>query len=145
MFRMLVAMDFSDCSRLALNAALTVAARVAPAELVVLNVLERADAQDAGAFDQAEQQVTALREMVEAELTAMANGQLPSGVRVHYTVVRGSPADEVIAQAGVHRADVIVMGTHGRTGLDRLLAGSVAERVVRQAPCSVLTIKPKRT
>jgi universal stress protein A len=145
MFRMLVAMDFSDCSRLALKAALTVAARAAPAEIVVLNVLERADAQDAEAFDQAEQQVTALREMVETELAATSNGQPPGGVRVHYTVVRGNPADEVIAQATVHRADVIVMGTHGRTGLDRLLAGSVAERVVRQAPCSVLTIKPKRT
>lgn len=145
MFRMLVALDFSDCSRLALASAISIAHRAAPAEMVVLSVLERTDAQDPDALDEVERKVGALHEMVQAELDLHPSGVLPDGVRVHYTVVRGSPADEIITQATSHHADVIVMGTHGRKGLDRLLAGSVAEKVVRHAPCSVLTVKPRRT
>ena len=53
----------------------------------------------------------------------------------------GHPADEIIQYAKENQIDLIVMGTHGRTGIDRLLIGSVAEGVVRRAPCPVLTIK----
>jgi nucleotide-binding universal stress UspA family protein len=82
--------------------------------------------------------------MVQADLKDR-NAQLGEGVRVHYTTARGTPADEIIAQALAHHVDAIIMGSHGRTGLNRLIAGSVAERVVRAAPCSVLIVKPKRT
>ena len=54
----------------------------------------------------------------------------------------GSPVPTIIRVAEEHQADLIVMGTHGRTGLAHMLLGSVAEGVVRQAPCSVLTIRP---
>jgi nucleotide-binding universal stress UspA family protein len=53
----------------------------------------------------------------------------------------GEEATEIISFANENHADLIVMGTHGRTGLSRLLMGSVAETVLRQAPCPVLTIK----
>jgi nucleotide-binding universal stress UspA family protein len=53
----------------------------------------------------------------------------------------GDPADAIIQAAEKEDADLIVMGTHGRTGLTRLLMGSVAEAVVRKAKCPVLTIK----
>ena len=54
------------------------------------------------------------------------------------------PADEKIIEAAKDKdADMIVMATHGRTGLSHALMGSVAEKVVRQAPCPVLTIRPK--
>lgn len=60
-------------------------------------------------------------------------------------VVSGDPAGEIVRVAGEIKADVIVMGTHGRTGLSHLILGSVAEQVVREAPCPVLTtrIPPK--
>ncbi len=53
----------------------------------------------------------------------------------------GEPAEEILHMARASKCDLIVMGTHGRTGLSRLLMGSVAEAVLRQAPCPVLTVK----
>jgi len=68
--------------------------------------------------------------------------------RVHVTrqCVEGDPATEIVRVARESAADLIIMGTHGRTGLSRLLMGSVAEQVVRQAPCPLLTVGgPTRT
>lgn len=63
------------------------------------------------------------------------------GVRVTYHVRVGRPVDEILRFAGDHEADVIVMGTHGRVGLAHLIAGSVAERIVRSSPIPVMTIR----
>jgi nucleotide-binding universal stress UspA family protein len=61
-------------------------------------------------------------------------------------MLEGDPAEEIIDYANSANIDLIVMGTHGRTGLERLLLGSVAEKVLRGAQCSVLVAKlPKRT
>jgi nucleotide-binding universal stress UspA family protein len=62
-------------------------------------------------------------------------------VRFERRLVQGDPAAEIVRFAGEASCDLIVMGTHGRTGLSRLLMGSVAERVSRKAPCPVLTAK----
>jgi len=62
-------------------------------------------------------------------------------VRAERRVVEGDPIDEILRVAAENHSDLIVMGTHGRTGLRRLLMGSVAEQVVRRAPCPVLTVK----
>jgi universal stress protein A len=56
-------------------------------------------------------------------------------------VATGHPADTIVRIAQERRADLIVMGTHGRTGLQHVLLGSVAEKVVRLAPCPVLTVR----
>jgi nucleotide-binding universal stress UspA family protein len=62
-------------------------------------------------------------------------------VRVEWRVVDGEPASGIVSAARATAADLIVMGTHGRTGLGRLLTGSVAESVLRTAPCPVVTVK----
>ncbi len=62
-------------------------------------------------------------------------------VDVEYRVREGLPVDEILAVANESGADLIVMGTHGRRGLSRLLAGSVAEAVIRQAACPVLALR----
>jgi nucleotide-binding universal stress UspA family protein len=62
-------------------------------------------------------------------------------ISVRHVLLDGDPADAIIGHAADSRIDMIVMGTHGRTGLDRLLMGSVAERVLRGAHCSVLVVK----
>jgi nucleotide-binding universal stress UspA family protein len=54
----------------------------------------------------------------------------------------GEPAAVIVDQASAHRADLLVMATHGRSGFDRLLLGSVTEKVLRRAPCPVLTVPP---
>jgi nucleotide-binding universal stress UspA family protein len=61
-------------------------------------------------------------------------------VRLEYLLRCGNPTQEILRTARKLRSDLIVMGTHGRTWLGRLLIGSVAEGVVRAAPCAVLTI-----
>jgi nucleotide-binding universal stress UspA family protein len=62
-------------------------------------------------------------------------------VNVHTEMVTGDPVTEILQAAREHGCDLIVMSTHGRTGLARLLMGSVAEQVLRRAPCPVLTVK----
>jgi nucleotide-binding universal stress UspA family protein len=62
-------------------------------------------------------------------------------VRVEHRLAKGDAAKEILRLAKETQADVIVMGTHGRTGLARVLMGSVAEQVVRKAPCPVVTVK----
>jgi nucleotide-binding universal stress UspA family protein len=68
-------------------------------------------------------------------------------VRIECKFVEGEPVDEILRVAKDIDCDMIVMGTEGRTGLGRLLMGSVAEKVLRRAPCPVLTVKalPKRS
>jgi len=63
------------------------------------------------------------------------------GIRVEHRLLEGAPSKEIPEFADNQHADLIVMGTHGRTGLRRLLMGSVAEAVVRNANCPVLTIR----
>lgn len=66
--------------------------------------------------------------------------QEPKVLTEHFLLV-GDAATEILEKAEEVHCDLIVMGTHGRSGLDRLLMGSVAEQVVRKAPCPVLTVK----
>jgi nucleotide-binding universal stress UspA family protein len=61
--------------------------------------------------------------------------------RVEHVLRSGNPAEEIVRIANETPCDLIVMGTHGRTGFARMLMGSVAENVMRKAPCPVLTIK----
>jgi nucleotide-binding universal stress UspA family protein len=64
-----------------------------------------------------------------------------SQVKVEYHLAEGDPATEILSIAQSRGSDLIVMGTHGSTGLSRLLMGSVAESVLRKAPCPVLTVR----
>jgi nucleotide-binding universal stress UspA family protein len=65
-----------------------------------------------------------------------------AGVPVEHRLAEGEPPEEILRLAEASHADIIVMGTHGRSGLRRLLLGSVAEEVLRQATCPVLIVKP---
>ena len=66
---------------------------------------------------------------------------LPDDVSVDRTVESGVPHSGILEYVGTAEVDVVVMGTHGRTGIDHYLIGSVAERVVRQSPVPVLTVR----
>lgn len=63
---------------------------------------------------------------------------------IHHVLLEGDPATEIVRFAAEENMNLVVMGTHGRTGVDRLLMGSTAEKVLREAPCSVLVIKLPR-
>ena len=66
-------------------------------------------------------------------------------VRFRHVLVVGSPAEKILELADSEHADLIVLGTHGWTGLQHLLMGSVAETIVRRAPCPVMTVKAYQT
>jgi nucleotide-binding universal stress UspA family protein len=76
----------------------------------------------------------------EKELQAIVPTN-PDGVRIETRVLHGSPPREIVDLVLSEKADLVVMGTHGRTGLEHALMGSVAEKVVRKAPCPVLVVR----
>ncbi|OAI53569.1 hypothetical protein AYO44_04030 [Planctomycetaceae bacterium SCGC AG-212-F19] len=105
------------------------------ARLIVLHVLERVAAfGEVGVVVDTE----ADREAVFQQLWALRG---PPSLIVDHRLEEGVPAHVIARVAEETNCDLIVMGTHGRSGLSRLLMGSVAEQVVRHAPCPVLTIK----
>ena len=63
-------------------------------------------------------------------------------LQTEYFALQGAPSDVILETVREYGADLVVMGTHGHSGLAHVLLGSVAERVVRTAPCPVLTVKP---
>lgn len=82
-----------------------------------------------------------IREEILHELRDFTEPARTAGVLVEHLVVEGDPVDGILNEAG--RADLLVLGTHGRRGFERLMLGSVAERVLRKSPCPVLTV-PRR-
>lgn len=79
------------------------------------------------------------KQQLQARLTALHPAD--PAVAVQYYLCEGDPASEVVRLAQETHSDLIVVGTHGRSGLSRLLLGSVAEKVLRRAPCPVLTVR----
>lgn len=141
--RMLVPTDFSSPSDLALEYAADMASRYG-ASIHLLHVMED-PALTAAYPDVYFVEFPALRqEMIEDAERRLAESltqRVPANVKTTTHVVTGRPA-RVIAQEATDRGiDLIVMGTHGRGGLAHLMLGSVAERVLRMAPCPVLTVR----
>jgi nucleotide-binding universal stress UspA family protein len=139
--RILVPLDFSAASDPALEAARLLAARF-EASLHLLHVLPEIHV-DGGseAFTAEAPEVRTLRLMnARDRLTHRITADLrPS--RVTTEVIFGAPAETIAAYAADNHFDLIVMGTHGRTGMAHLFLGSVAERVVRTARCPVMTTR----
>jgi nucleotide-binding universal stress UspA family protein len=78
----------------------------------------------------------------EKKMSATAREQFKAFKNVEALVAQGSPAEKIIETAKTAGIDLIVMGTHGRKGLELAIFGSVCDKVVRTAPCPVLTINP---
>jgi universal stress protein A len=81
--------------------------------------------------------------VARTKLARLAQRWIHRKTRYELDVTMGDPGGEVLRVAKRKRVNLIVMATHGRKGLRRLILGSVAERVVREAPCLVLTLRPK--
>jgi nucleotide-binding universal stress UspA family protein len=140
----LAPVDFSDYSKRAVEMARDLA-KAFGAKLSLLHVIEPPPypiegyapaGVEAALMDELERQAT-------QELAQLLPAAETAGVEVARHVVIGSPYRKIIETAEAERVDFIVMATAGRTGVSRLVMGSVAERVVRTAPCPVLTIRPQ--
>jgi nucleotide-binding universal stress UspA family protein len=144
--RILHPTDFSDSGSPSLSAACELASRFG-AELHVLHVVQ--DVASIAAYGVAEAYLppewrTEIREQAEQSLQNVPPAELAGNMKIVRAIAEGSPYFEVVEYARQHAIDLIVMGTHGRTGIPHIFLGSVAERVVREAPCAVLVIRPKK-
>lgn len=147
---LLVPVDFSECSRRALAWAFDYAQR-APCDVHLVHVVERhltlKDLVEVSA-DSLREELGEIAEVARRELAAMApTAEARAAVgAVHHHIAVGKPATEILRVADDVGADLIVMGTHGLTGaVERLFVGSVAQRVVRAAPCTVVCVKPTQS
>jgi nucleotide-binding universal stress UspA family protein len=139
--KILVPCDFSDTSRSALEEGRALAASWA-AELHLLHVVEDNSpsvSQIALAYPMFRAYVNDLVQTGQQQLEELV---VPSGKRVQIKAVVGDPTTKINDYADEHGIDLIVVGTHGRTGPSHWLLGSVAERIVRSAPCPVLVTPP---
>jgi len=135
----LAAVDFSDCSLDALEYAVQVAKQL-KATVTILHVLEPVSyGLDLTLIHTAERERTRAR--IQKELDAFVQAIALEGLTVDHAIRGGTPADSLIQFLGENRCDLVVMGTHGRRGLAHLVNGSVAEAVLRRAPCPVLAVK----
>ena len=142
MKRIVCATDFSTTSEAALAEAERLAGQLG-AELVLLHVAVEAPLWREGIYTPEVRKVfESQRQWAVETLAARAAALGANGVPGRVLVKSGSPWREIIDTARDEGAELIVIGTHGRSGLNRMLLGSVAERVVRQAPCPVLTVGP---
>jgi nucleotide-binding universal stress UspA family protein len=135
--------DFSDYSKKALSDALELA-QTFGAKLSLLHVVEPPPYPIEGFVPptMGADLLADLERQASAELAQVLPDAQEATVEVTRTVVIGAPSQKIVETAEAAHVDLILMATHGRTGLSHLLIGSVAERVVRTAPCPVLTIRP---
>lgn len=141
--------DFSDSAAAAVPSACAFAESFG-AELHVLHVIHdlTTDVPEFGmglAFPGYLEHLPERMQKLEEEAIQQLSRVLPDGwneQRVILATRQGPPFLRIIEYAKDHGTDMIIMGTHGRSGLKHALIGSVAERIVRKAPCSVLTVRP---
>lgn len=137
--RILIATDFSACARRAVDYGMCVA-RACSAHVDLLYVVEELRRLE---FDApfADPLLETRRKEAERLLGELAARVKQEGLDVDWHLGEGIPSEQIGQTALEQRADLVVVGTHGRTGLDHIMLGSTAERVIKQAPCPTLTVR----
>ena len=138
--RVLVGVDFSAGSTTLIGQAVSLAKQL-QAGLTILHVVP-ADYGLFGIGQEASRNFDTVRQSQAADqLRRLAQQEIPKTTQAELQVRVGRPAEEIIAAAAETRSDLIIVATHGNTGLNGILVGSVAERVVRLARCAVLVAR----
>jgi universal stress protein A len=142
--RILLPTDFSDYSTAAAKYACELALRF-NSELHILHALERhlSSTPTFGLGLDLPTFVSESKAAAEKNLAGLIDSSWSVGRTVIRSVTEGSPKVEIVRYARDANIDLIVLSTHGRTGLSHVMLGSVAESVVRTAPCPVLTVRPE--
>jgi len=133
--------DFSPAAEKALELAAQLARQAGPAKLLLVNAYAVPLELEALAIYGAKQVYEELASESDKQLKEILERLRKEGVSAESMGNHGRPEDVIVELARERKADLIVMGTHGRTGLPHVLLGSVAERVIRNAPCPVITVK----
>lgn len=139
--RILVPTDFSDLATRALQYAVEIAKR-AGSEILVMyaDPFEPPLRFTAGQVPGLVEALKKSKDVVSQELQEYSRKHAP-GIRLRGAVIEGTPATSILQAAESSQADLIVMGTHGRSGVGRLLMGSVAERVLHETRIPLLTVR----
>ncbi len=140
--KILVPIDFSDYSKSSLKYAVNFV-KIFQAELFIIYVVEPVIYPPDFSMGQIAIPSVDLemdKRAVE-ELNKLAQKEIPTDVKVHPIVKTGKPFLEIIETASEEDIDLIIIASHGHTGVEHLLFGSTAEKVVRKAPCPVLTLR----
>jgi nucleotide-binding universal stress UspA family protein len=144
--RILVPSDFSENARNALKYAAALAERFS-SEIHLMHVVQDVTAslvpEPGFAFAPPDNFMQELRDDATRNLQSLAKSDILEGRKVVTLIRQGSPFVEIVRYAREELIDLIVISTHGRTGLAHVFLGSVAEQVVRKAGCPVLTVRPK--
>jgi universal stress protein A len=140
--RIVCATDFSDTAEAAWEMACGLAA-VHRAELTLVHVFPDLPPSPDVAVSSVMEVWEEQRRWVSQELERRVADAVARGLRSRAVVKMGPAAAGLVEAVNEVGGDLVVVGTHGRTGLERVLLGSVAEQVVRAAPCAVLTVKPR--
>jgi nucleotide-binding universal stress UspA family protein len=136
-----VPLDGSACSEEALDVALELAQKES-AELAICSIVDPLVVSGTTPPSPAISQMLAAREIESRRMVeAAVNKARSAGVKAEGETHFGLPLDEILRFVKRQRADAIVIGTHGRSGLKRLFLGSVAESVLRAAPCPVVVVR----
>lgn len=142
--KILFATDFSDCARVAQDYAVALAEQF-QSELHVVHVL--ADVmmmmpEPGSALSLPQNYLVDLKQEAERALNKVFTPEQAKDRRAVRALRMGNPFIEIVKYAEEANIDLIVVGTHGRSGLGHLFLGSVAEKIVRKAKCPVLTVRP---
>lgn len=140
--RLLVPIDFSEHARAALPH-VVIFAQNFDAEIELLHVIDQR-VYPSFYGTEAESLMRLYPELMDksiAELKSFAGDDIPEDLQIEFTVREGNPQSEIIRYADKQDVDLIMMGTHGLSGLEKVLIGSTAEKVVRRAECPVFVIK----
>ena len=138
--RIVCAVDFSDPARHALGNAVHLARNLG-AELSVLHVIQPLSGLGVGMGKTAEKTKVEYEEKEREKFEACFKDIDIHGITCNKEIRQGKPHQEILQLTNQLRADLLVMGSEGRTGMARFLMGSVAEKVVREMPCSVMMVK----
>ncbi len=145
--RIIVPIDFSDCSRKALEYA-AATARAHRSKLTILHVFEESFIEPyvraANTEEEAQEIVRGIEKDNEVKYDDFLKKIDLSGVEYDRLLRMGIPSNEIVETAREQKAQLIVMGTHGRSGIKHMLVGSDAEEVVRNAPCDIVVVKPEK-
>ena len=138
--RILLATDLGSASDLATDWAFDLA-RSHGAALLVISVIDEDDLVPAGAVGRSPRwdQIRDDRNAAASRLVELGHA---AGIDVSFLVWTGDVADSIVSAAQSEAADIVIVGSHGRGRLGRLLLGSVSEAVIRRAPCPVLVVRP---
>lgn len=132
--KFLICLDYSKAAEIILKEAIVYCKAFPQAEIFAYNIVDGSFIAEGSEYETLQNESTRLKKIAEKAF---------DGKQVNFNIEVGNPADRIIAYSKRINCDLLILGTHGRTGINRLMIGSVAETVIRNVSCNTLVIPMK--